>query len=231
MCDAQQLKQEGDIYLRRLFKTFREELQRQKSNLRLEDNSLNKFPRTWIICLSKSDLMPDEDVYKFRNRVIKSVGDELDELKEVIEEMIEGDSYKSIGEAFLLLSSAEIDPSTGKVKNASRAIGLDLIPPISIFLPIQNAANWEKTKANFQLTTQRLTEATRSLTTNWTKYIPIVGTFFMLLDDTAKSSIAELEKIEAKSRSKQDSAQAVTAAFAMKLKEEGNEKIYLSGKQ
>jgi energy-coupling factor transporter ATP-binding protein EcfA2 len=229
LCDAQRLKDDGDKYLIRLLRTFRTELERQKNKLKAEDAPLLLFPRTWVICLSKADLMPDEDVYKFRDRVIKIAKDELDELKETIKEILTGDGYQSIGESFLLLSSAEFDVATGKVKESSHSLGIDLIPPISISLPIQKALSWERKSHKAQNTFRVIAELTRSLTTNWAKYIPIVGSPFMIFDDLAKSGIDELQKKQDKAKKQGDAVSTLVIAFAEKLQSKTTIKIYISG--
>jgi hypothetical protein len=231
LCDAQKIKDEGDKYLRRLFKNFRMELERQKNQIKSEDNSSNLFPRTWVICLSKADLIPDETVYTFRNRVIKSVNDELNELRQVIKELLKGDGYQSLGEAFLLLSSAEFDLTTGKVKNTAHSIGLDLLPPIAIFLPIQNRLDQERKKANGQAAIHKVIETSRSSTVGLLKYLPFVGNIFMLLDDSVKFSIEKLKELENKSREQGDSVAVIIAVFAAKLGNNSTKNIYISGKK
>jgi GTPase SAR1 family protein len=228
LCDAQRLKDDGDKYLRGLLRTFRTELERQKARLNSEGKPLKLFPRVWIICLSKADLMPEEDVYSFRDRIIKVAKDEIDELKETIKSMLLGDGYESIGEAFLLLSSAEFDVATGKIKDSSSSLGIDLIPPISISLPIQKALSWERTKSQTTKVFYRIAETGRSLTTNWAKYIPIIGSPLRLFDDLAISGIDELKKKQDKAREQGDSVSVVTAVFAEKLKQDSTSKVYIS---
>ncbi|TVQ19163.1 MAG: ATP/GTP-binding protein, partial [Leptolyngbya sp. DLM2.Bin15] len=124
LCDAQILREEGGKYLKRLFGSFRGELERQKSAIVSDNKPLQSFPRVWVICLSKSDLMPDKDVYWFRGEIYKSAIDELEELREVLKMMLAGDDYQSIGEDFLLLSSAKFDSETGKIVNPEQNIGI-----------------------------------------------------------------------------------------------------------
>lgn len=231
LCDAQRLKDDGDKYLRGLLRTFRTELERQKDKLISDSKPLILFPRTWVICLSKADLLPEEDVYKFRDRVIKIAKDELDELKEVIKGMLSGEGYQSVGEAFLLLSSAQFDNSTGKIKESSYSLGIDLIPPISILLPLQKAISWERARLQRQNTLRVILEASRSLTTNWAKYIPVIGNTFMAIDDFFKSSIDELKKKQDKARSQGDSVAMAIAIFAEKLQEDNTIKIYISSEK
>lgn len=231
LCDAQILKEEGGKYLKRLFGSFRGEIERQKSAIIADSETLQIFPRVWVICLSKADLMPDKDVYWFRDEVHRSAIDELKELREVFKMMLSGDEYQSIGEDFLLLSSAKFDSETGKIVNPEQNIGIDLIPPISIILPVQRALIWAKVGETGQAAVYRLTETFRLLTTNWLKYMPLVGNVFMLMDDTAKSITEKLKELESSARKKGDSVTAVVAAFRGKIEDEQTRKVYFSNKQ
>lgn len=230
LCDAQRLKDDGEKYLKHLFIVFRDELERQKKKLMLEGKALNLVPRIWIICLSKADLLPDKDVYWFREQVIKAAVDELQELKELFKSILSGDNYQSIGEDFLLLSSAKFDETVGKITNPSHHIGLDLIPPISIILPVERALFWAKAKGAGKNTVHRLAETFRASTTNWMKYLPIVGNIFMLVDDASKSLITKLKEVEDAARERGDSVQAVVAAFRGRLEDENTRRIYLCKK-
>ncbi|WP_414542710.1 TRAFAC clade GTPase domain-containing protein [Nostoc sp. CCY0012] len=230
LCDAQRLKDDGEKYLRRLFMSFNSELVNQKKALMPDGNPLTLFPRIWIICLSKADLLPDKDVYWFRSQVIKAAKEDLEVLNETIKSMISGDSCQSIGEDFLLLSSAEFDPENGKLTNPEHHVGIDLIPPISIIVPVERALFWERAKGNSQAAVHKLTESFRSLTTNWMKYLPLVGGVFSLVDDGAKSLVTKLKEVETEARERGDSVETVIAAFRGRLEDESTKQIYLSKK-
>ncbi|WP_204138053.1 GTPase domain-containing protein [Halomicronema sp. CCY15110] len=231
LCDGQSLKNEGGKYIRRLFGSFRDELERQKNAVLSDQKKLTTFPRIWVICLSKSDLFPDKDVYWFKDEVHRAAADEIIELKSVLGEILNGDQYQSIGEDFLLLSSAKFNPETGKIVDLKQNIGIDLIPPISIILPIKRALLWARVGEQGNAGIYKILEIFRNLTTNWMKYLPLVGNVFMLLDDTAKSATDKLKDIKISARKKGDSASAVVAAFAGKLRTDDTQKIYFSDKQ
>ncbi|MGI0482470.1 TRAFAC clade GTPase domain-containing protein [Geminocystis sp. CENA526] len=230
LCDGQELKNKGNRYFRELFKQFRTEIELQKEQILSKDKSLKLFPRTWVICLSKSDIFPDKDVYWFRDQILKSIDDELEELNLQFKDFVSTDSPISIGNDFLLLSSVAID-ETGKITNPEHHVGIDLIPPISLILPVQRALNWAKRKTEGKVTIHRLLELCRNLSTNWLKYIPIIGNIFMLVDDEVKSLTNKLKEVEEKAKKNGDLAQAIIASFYSKLQEENNQSIYLSQKQ
>lgn len=233
LCDGYRLKNEGGKYLRKLFLNFRDELERQLDQVRKDGQKLDLFPRVWIICLSKADLFPDKDVYWFRDQVVSSASDDIKQLRELFEENLPEGSFQSIGRDFLLLSSAEIEPETGKVINPDHHIGLDLIPPISIVLPIQRALAWLKIKERGQAAVHKIVESFRLLTFNWLKYFPIAGGVFSLVNDETKSLAEKLKELENRSRERGDSVQAIIAVFSANLEasnttQKNSKQIYLS---
>ena len=102
------------------------------------------FPRIWIMALSKADLLPKMNVYGFRDLLAEKVCDEMAELRDVIGSLVVGAEALSVGEDFILLSSAKFDP--GKIIVTER-IGVDLILPIAAILPFERHARWAKAKA------------------------------------------------------------------------------------
>ena len=128
-------------YLLNLFNTFDSMI----GNLHAElDNSrFEQFPRIWIVALSKADLVPHITAGKFRDLILHRAGDALDELREQIEVFVEQPEAISVGEDFVLLSSAKFDASTISV---SQRIGVDLILPIATLLPLERFIKWAKRK-------------------------------------------------------------------------------------
>ena len=93
----------------------------------MEDGKpLVEFPRIWILALSKADLLPDLDVFEFRDLVIDKASDDLDELRKVLAGLVESPDALSVGEDFVLLSSAKFEPNRIEV---TERIGLDLVLP------------------------------------------------------------------------------------------------------
>jgi GTPase SAR1 family protein len=226
LCDGQRLKNEGSPYLNLFFAQFYNEIQSVKEKI-MEGQRLTLFPRVWVICLSKADLFPDQDIYWFRDQVVKTAQDKLAQLEELIKTMIVDDSYVSIGSDFLLLSSVELD-DRGNIVNPDHYIGIDLIPPISLIIPIEKRLFWLKIKSKVKDKLYLLAELMRRLTTNWLKYLPIIGNVFMLVDDEMKTISQKLEEIEEKAKKRGDLATAILAAFQRRLKDESADQIYIS---
>lgn len=130
-------------YLKSLFASFRTGLLKLEKDLLEDGQPLVEFPRIWILALSKADLMPGFDVFDFRDLIIDKSGDDLGELRKVIERMVDSPEALAVGEDFLLLSSAKFEPNQIEV---SERIGLDLILPIAAMLPLERHVKWAEQK-------------------------------------------------------------------------------------
>ena len=125
-------------YLKSLFSNFRRGLDPLKENVR-ENGKLVSFPRIWILALSKADLLPEYDVFKFRDLIILKVNEELEELRTLINKLVESPEALSVGEDFVLLSSAKFEGNSIEV---TKRIGLDLILPLATILPFERHLRW-----------------------------------------------------------------------------------------
>jgi hypothetical protein len=228
LVDGQRLRENQNNYLVRLFKSFRDEIQRLHNNFNENNVSLNIFPRIWIICLSKADLFPGKDVEWFRKEVLKSVADEIAALSEEIKSMVKKPEYVSIGNDFLLLSSSKFDPETGRVVDPSQTVGVDLISPLSIMVPLYYARKWAKIESFSKTTVTRCTEIFRSLTTNWTKWIPIVGRSIQMLDVSATELVEKLQKSQDRATRKNDVINELLDALDGRLRNAQDQKIYMT---
>lgn len=142
LVDAQRLidnEGEEERYLKLLFTNFKNSILGLKSGLLRDGKPLKEFPRIWIIALTKADLLPDTDVYRFRDLVIEKAGGEIGQLRDQLRSMVVADEALDIGQDFLLLSSAKFEP--GKIVMTQRK-GVDLILPIASVLPLERFARW-----------------------------------------------------------------------------------------
>uniref|UniRef100_A0A7C4VR66 Double-GTPase 2 domain-containing protein n=1 Tax=Desulfatirhabdium butyrativorans TaxID=340467 RepID=A0A7C4VR66_9BACT len=228
LVDGQRLKDNHEHYLPRLFKSFRDEISRQREFLIKGGTLLNTFPRVWIICLSKADLFPDKNVEWFRAEVMKKACEEVGALREEIRSMVTQPEFVSLGEDYLLVSSAKFDPETRRVLDPKNKIGIELIAPLILTTPLHYAKKWAGIEIGSKKTAAIFTEAFRGLTTNWLKWIPIVGRFFQLLDEELKGGVGKLRQIHERAVEKGNAVDAVLAAFAICLRKPGTEKIFLS---
>ncbi|MGK9219475.1 MULTISPECIES: TRAFAC clade GTPase domain-containing protein [unclassified Microbacterium] len=146
LVDAQRLVDnagEEERYLKSLFANFRNGITLLKDDILPDGQPLLDFPRIWMLGLSKSDLIPELDVFAFRDLVIGKAGDDLNMLRETIATMVQSSDALSVGEDFVLLSSAKFTPE--KIELTER-VGLDLILPIAAMLPLERHAHWAASK-------------------------------------------------------------------------------------
>jgi hypothetical protein len=130
-------------YLRSLLTNFRNGLLRLKEDLLKDGKPLVVFPRIWIMALSKSDLLPDVNVFKFKELLIEKACDDIDELRNALAGFVEPRDALSVGEDFMLLSSAKFEPNKIEV---TKRIGLDLILPLAATLPFERYVGWAQAK-------------------------------------------------------------------------------------
>ena len=227
LVDGQRLLEDKEQYLPRLFKSFRDELSRQRELLIEKDSFLECFPRVWIICLSKADLFPEKNVEWFRNKVVKEANEELTALRDEIKTMVNKPEFIALGEEYLLLSSAKFDPETGKIQDPKKTIGIDLISPLAITSPLRHAKKWVQIEVGGKKAALLLAEAFRGVTTGWMRILPIVGSFFTLLDEELKGGTQKLRQIHENAIEKGDAVEAILAAFQMRLSHPKTEKVYL----
>ncbi|WP_298945018.1 ATP/GTP-binding protein [uncultured Microbacterium sp.] len=130
---------EEDRYLKSLFSNFSNGLLSLKDKLLDDNKSLVEFPRIWIMALSKADLLPEMDAFKFRDLLDLKAADDLNELRKVLAGFVQDPSAMSVAEDYLLLSSAKFEP--GKIEVTER-VGLDLVLPVAAILPLERHARW-----------------------------------------------------------------------------------------
>jgi hypothetical protein len=130
---------EEERYLKSLLGNFRNGLLSLEDELLEDGKPLVEFPRIWVMALSKSDLLPELDVYKFRDLLIGKVGEEIGQLREALAGLVEASDALSVGEDFLLLSSAKFD--AGMIEVTER-VGLEMVLPLAAMLPFERHAQW-----------------------------------------------------------------------------------------
>jgi hypothetical protein len=130
---------EEERYLKSLLGNFRNGLLSLKDTLLEDGKPLVRFPRIWMLALSKADLLPDVDVFTFRDLIIDKATDDLEELRKVLAGLVESSEALAVGEDFLLLSSAKFEAN--RIEVAER-VGLDLVLPIAAMLPFERHVRW-----------------------------------------------------------------------------------------
>src|SRR3954452_13858380 len=151
LVDGQKLldyRGEEERYIKSLLGNFRQNLMRLKDDLLAEEGRLVEFPRIWILALSKADLFPAWNVNTFRDLVILKAADDLDRLRSTVAELIYTPAALSIGEDYMLLSSAKFDLKADKPEpveiDLTKRVGLDLILPVASLLPLERRVQWQE---------------------------------------------------------------------------------------
>lgn len=134
---------EEERYLKSLFSNVRAELLRLKGDLLPGGKRLLVFPRIWVLALSKSDLLPEMDVSRFKELVIEKAGDDINEVRAVLMELVETPAALSFGDDFMRLSSARFGDGNIEV---SKRVGVDLIVPVAAILPFETFIRWRREK-------------------------------------------------------------------------------------
>lgn len=130
---------EEDRYLKALFTMFRNGLVKLRDDLLDEGKPLTRFPRIWILGLSKADLLPDLDATGLKEIVVEKAGAEMIELRDTLASLVEMPEALSVGEDFVLLSSAKFEPT--RIDVTART-GVDLILPMTAVLPFDRLVKW-----------------------------------------------------------------------------------------
>jgi hypothetical protein len=139
---------EEERYLKSLLTNFRQGLLQLKEDLLAGEGRLDEFPRIWIIALSKADLFPDWDVHSFRDLVIWNAAEHIEHLRETLQEFVVTPDALSLGEDFMLLSSAKFELSSAGPQpvdiDVTKRVGIDLILPVASLLPLERRVQWQE---------------------------------------------------------------------------------------
>ncbi|WEK61716.1 MAG: ATP/GTP-binding protein [Candidatus Microbacterium colombiense] len=165
LVDAQRLiDNEGqeEAYLKALFYNYRVGIENLRERILDDGKPLTVFPRIWIVALSKSDLLPDTDVHRFKELVIEKSAGDLNRFRATIASMVDAPSALAVGEDFLLLSSAKFSP--GHIELTQR-VGVDLMLPIAAVLPLERHVQWINSKKLPHAVAEKLLENAGIITT------------------------------------------------------------------
>jgi hypothetical protein len=132
---------EEEKYLKSLFWSLRDGILRLKDDLLDQGKPLTEFPRIWIIALSKADRHPDLDVHGFQDLVVERAAGDIASLHEALKGLVQGPEALSLGEDFLLLSSARFEPDKIEV---SQRVGVHLVLPVATLLPLERLVQWSE---------------------------------------------------------------------------------------
>lgn len=142
MIDGQRLLDhsgEEERYLKSLFTNLSNGLLRIREELLPNGKPLVEFPRIWVLALSKCDLLPGMNVDEFRDLMIEKAAEEIEKLRNVLGSLVESKEVLSVGEDFVILSSAKFEGN--KIEVAKR-VGLNLLLPLASVFAFERHLKW-----------------------------------------------------------------------------------------
>ena len=232
---------EEERYLKSVLSSFRTGLLRLKDELLEGGEPLVRFPRIWVLALSKADLLPEVDVFGFRDLLISKAADDLAELRKVLEGMVASPEALAVGEDFVLLSSAKFEP--GRIEVTER-IGLDLLLPLAAVLPLERHVKWIEQKQLPAKVAAELLDGVGELAVTLLTRVTKVAALRKALEKVigreiidaqiAKmidTTVDQLRKSYADAMQQQNYMQAVLTQFLIDLKDGEEERVLLRSKK
>lgn len=224
---------EEERYLKSLFGNFRNGLLALKDDLLENGEPLVEFPRIWVLALSKADLLPEMNVINFRDLLIDKAAGEINDLRQAIAGFVKVPDALSVGEDFILLSSAKFEP--GKIE-VDKRVGLDLVLPLAAILPFERHVKWTEHQQLPAKVADNLLAGAREFAAvlvamNVKKPGP-VGIILALIGpdviaEAAKMAQDGLRQLNAQALAKHNYVTAVLTRFRMDLNEGEEEQVLL----
>lgn len=244
LVDGQKLldhRGDEERYLKSLVTNISTQLLKLRDDVLQDNQPLTRFPRIWLLALSKADLLSDMNVAAFRDLLVEKVGRELNKLQEVIGTFVEAPEALSVGEDYVLLSSARFEPEKIEV---TKRVGLDLILPIAAVLPLSRFLPWAQAMAKGTGAAKHLLNVVMPLLDLVGRNkLPVlisrlpgpVGTAAALFSpDLSKKMFdfagSKVEDLHIQAREKHDFLTETLTGFQMELERGDDEKVLLRGR-
>jgi hypothetical protein len=235
LVDAQKLidnSGEEKQYLRSLLANFRNGLLSLKDDLLEDGKPLVEFPRIWMLGLSKADLLPDLDVFAFRDLLIEKAWEDIDQLREVLSGLVDAKDALSVGEDFVLLSSAKFDADRIEV---TERIGVDMILPLAAMLPFERHVRWAQAKQVQGKVVESLLRGAgplaAALVGTKSKFLRPVGQLLKIVGPSVAEAAGlagdKLREVNSDALAKKDHLRATLTRFGMDLDKGEEERVLL----
>lgn len=252
LVDGQKLldfRGEEERYLTSLFANYRQNILLAKDHLLAKNGPLVEFPRIWILALSKSDLHPGWTVESFRDLLIRKSAGEMNSLRETIASLLDTPKALSLGEDFLLLSSAKFQMKPGGYEpseiDLTQRVGVDLVLPLASILPLERRVQWQQQFDIPLKVVDKLADGAdviaaallgmkfktvEKLFKNVAKTNKAIGVFIHLTPILAAAVAAagpKLKEVNAEARAKQDHLRAMLTQFKLDLEQAVTDNVAL----
>lgn len=215
---------EEEKYLKSMLWNLRDGIRRLKGRLLDGGEPLVEFPRIWILALSKADLHPDLDARGFQDLVVEKAAGDISSLHAELKTMVKLPEALSLGEDFMLLSSAKFEP--GRIEVSERK-GVDLLLPVACILPLERLVQWA---GRFEIPRKLLDKLVDNADVIgrvlvgaglWIRRIPVVGPFLALalpfIAEGIKDGAPAVKERNRQARLSHDYLTAVLTQFKMDL--------------
>lgn len=230
---------EEEKYLKSLIWSIRTGLLRLKDDLLDDGKPLPVFPRIWMVALSKADLHPELDVHAFRELVVQKAAGDVSDLHDAIQEFVQLPEALSVGDDFMLLSSARFQSAGIDV---GTRVGLDLLLPVALLLPVERLADWLERLEIPRIWLDRLAsnaDAFAAVIVGAKAFraalnkVPRVGSLLVAVAvPTVTAAMrrggTELKKATAAAKAQQDYLTAVLAQFRLDLEQGAQDDVIVS---
>lgn len=230
-------------YLKSLLGSFRTGLLKLEDQLLEDGKPLVKFPRIWVLALSKADLLPELDVFGFRDLMISKASADLGELRNVLKGLVESPEALAVGEDFVRFSSAKFEPN--KIEVTER-IGLDLILPLAAILPFERHIRWAEQKQTAVKVVEELLSGADAMAAGIGKVkligklklvgpqgrlLALLGHGVAAISAASKLGGDQLRKMNSEALAKKDYMAAVLTRFRLDLDDGEEKRVLLTSKK
>lgn len=218
---------EEEKYLKSMLGNLRDGLLRFKDDLLDNGKPLVEFPRIWVLALSKADLHPDRDVHWFHDLVVEKAAGDVAALHDVLKGMVQVPGALSMGEDYLLLSSAKFEPDRIEV---TERLGMGLLLPVACLLPLERLIQWAdrielprkwlgQLAENADAFAEVLVGTTvfRKVIAKIPKWGRLANAGILALARAIKFSAPKIKEVNAKARTEKDYLTAVVSQFQLDL--------------
>lgn len=232
---ARLLEHEDNIerYLKSLLGNLKNTLLSLQDDLLHDGKKLVRFPRIWMFALTKCDLLPEYDAYHFRDLLIGKVAGEIADLRQILSGFIVGNEALSVGEDFVLTSSAKFE--SGHIDLGDR-VGINLVLPLASALPMQRHLHWANALLLPGKVAKELLNGAGLVASLLHRFQHRVPKPLALLIERAQPEVIAhvanladegLEKLQKKALQKKDFISAIIAGFQLELSQAESDKVLL----
>lgn len=239
---------EEERYLKSLLATFRQGILLLQDDLLEGQNRLVEFPRIWILALSKADLLPEWDVNSFRDLLILKAAQDIEALRATIADLVDTPQALSMGEDFMLLSSAKFKLAPADYEaleiDVGQQVGLDLILPVASLLPLERRVQWSEQMDIPRRVLDTLADGADVLAAALiggqlfgidkalAKLFPRIGSFaskavLPVLAAAAKATGDQLRQVNAEARERKDYLTATLTQFKLDLDQAVTDHLFI----